>query len=126
MVDLADLARPIDIITLIEELGRKGELERVGGEGYVSDLISGLPDRPLSDLDDYVKQVQIDWRRREVSNRLKNAQSLVDDLKVSSATLGKIGKDLIEFAEEVDRRPSNFSEEGLALQFSRTYAADWR
>ena len=48
MVDLAESSRPIDIVTLVEELRRHGELESVGGGGYISDLISGLPDRRQS------------------------------------------------------------------------------
>ena len=46
MMDLADNSRPIDIITLVEELDRKKDLQAVGDVGYVSSLLDGVPDRP--------------------------------------------------------------------------------
>jgi len=46
MVDLAESSRPIDMITLIEELDRRKELEAIGDVGYVSGLVDGVPDRP--------------------------------------------------------------------------------
>lgn len=46
MVDLAKSSRPIDTITLVEELERHKELEAVGDVGYVSSLLCGVPDRP--------------------------------------------------------------------------------
>src|SRR5438445_11477974 len=52
MVDLAESSRPIDMITLIEELDRRKELEAAGDVGYVSGLVDRVPGRPS--LDDYV------------------------------------------------------------------------
>src|SRR4051794_13033591 len=46
MVELAESSRPIDTITLIEELERHKQLESVGDVGYVSGLMDGVPDRP--------------------------------------------------------------------------------
>ena len=46
MMDLAESSRPIDMITLIEELDCRRELEAVGDVGYVSGLLDGVPDRP--------------------------------------------------------------------------------
>ena len=46
MVDLAESSRPIDMITLVEELERRKELEVVGDVGYLSRLLDGVPDRP--------------------------------------------------------------------------------
>lgn len=46
MADLADSSRPIDMITLVEELERHRELAAVGDAGYVASLIDGVPDRP--------------------------------------------------------------------------------
>src|SRR5246500_1612849 len=56
MVDLAESSRPIDMITLIEELDRRKELESVGDVGYVSGLVDGVPDRPS--IEHYVKIVR--------------------------------------------------------------------
>jgi replicative DNA helicase len=46
MVDLAESSRPIDMITLVEELDRRKELEAIGDVGYISGLVDGVPDRP--------------------------------------------------------------------------------
>lgn len=56
MVDLAESSRPIDIITLVEELERHKELQSVGDVGYVSGLVDGVPDRPS--IEHYVKIVR--------------------------------------------------------------------
>src|SRR5438309_9303692 len=45
MMDLAESSRPIDMITLVEELDQRKELESVGDVGYVSGLVDGVPDR---------------------------------------------------------------------------------
>jgi replicative DNA helicase len=46
MMELADSSRPIDIITLVEELKQKSDLQAVGGDAYISSLVDGVPDRP--------------------------------------------------------------------------------
>src|SRR2546421_9424973 len=55
MVDLAESSRPIDMITLIEELDRRKELEAIGDVAYVSSLVDGVPDRPS--IEHYIKTV---------------------------------------------------------------------
>ena len=39
MMDLAESSRPIDMITLVEELDRRKELEAIGDVGYISGLV---------------------------------------------------------------------------------------
>ena len=56
MVDLAESSRPIDMITLIEELDRHKELQAIGDVAYVSSLLDGVPDRPS--IEHYVKIVR--------------------------------------------------------------------
>jgi replicative DNA helicase len=56
MVDLAESSRPIDIITLVDELSRNKELQAIGDMGYVSSLLDGVPDRPS--IEHYVKIVR--------------------------------------------------------------------
>jgi hypothetical protein len=54
--DLAVNSRPIDIITLPEELERRKELDLVGGAAYIASLLDGVPDRPS--IKHYVKMVR--------------------------------------------------------------------
>jgi len=56
MIDLAESSRPIDIITLIDELERNKELQAIGDTAYVSSLLDGVPDRPS--IEHYVKIVR--------------------------------------------------------------------
>src|SRR5450432_1027720 len=56
MVDLAESSRPIDMITLIDELDRHKDLQPIGDVGYVSSLTDGVPDRPS--IEHYVKIVR--------------------------------------------------------------------
>jgi replicative DNA helicase len=56
MVDLAEAAKPIDLITLVEELERHKELQAVGDVGYVSGLLDGVPDRPS--IEHYIQIVR--------------------------------------------------------------------
>jgi replicative DNA helicase len=56
MVDLAESSRPIDMITLFEELDRRKELEAIGDVGYISGLVDGVPDRPS--IEHYIKIVR--------------------------------------------------------------------
>ncbi len=56
MLDLSEQSRPIDIITLVDELDRKKDLQVIGDVGYVSSLLDGVPDRPS--IDHYVHIVR--------------------------------------------------------------------
>lgn len=44
MLRLSQQGRPIDLITVKEELSRKAQLEQVGGVAYVSSLVDSIPD----------------------------------------------------------------------------------
>ena len=56
MVDLAESSRPIDMVTLIEELERHKDLQAIGDVAYVSSLVEGVPERPS--IEHYVKIVR--------------------------------------------------------------------
>src|SRR5262249_14508377 len=58
MRDLATSSRPVEFLTLINELEDRKELDAVGGAGYISGLIDGLPDRPLESVMHYVGEVR--------------------------------------------------------------------
>jgi hypothetical protein len=56
MRDLIETERPIDEIALAGELGRHGELEAIGGCGFVAGLLDGVPDN--TNVDYYVRVVR--------------------------------------------------------------------
>jgi replicative DNA helicase len=56
IAELSETNRPIDIVTLTEELLRYKELDAVGGAGYLASLTDGVPRR--SSLEHYVRIVR--------------------------------------------------------------------
>jgi len=56
ITELADSGRPVDLVTLAEELSRRKEVEAIGGVAYLSSLTDGLPHRP--NIEQYVRIVK--------------------------------------------------------------------
>src|SRR5215813_10486650 len=56
MMELAEVGRPIDFVTLTEQLGQHKEIEAVGGVAYVTSLTDGLP--RVKNIEQYVKIVK--------------------------------------------------------------------
>jgi replicative DNA helicase len=83
MVEPAESSRPIDQVTLVEELNRHGELAAVGGYSYISGLVDGVPDRPS--IENYVNIVRKAADRRLAAKHIENAQRAVNDPSVPQA-----------------------------------------
>ena len=64
VVDLFDANEPIDAVTLSESLRRNGELERVGGVSFLTELIDTVP--TASNVDDYAGIVEEHALRRRL------------------------------------------------------------
>lgn len=43
IISLVDKSKPVDVVTLSEELQREGTLDEVGGASYISSLMDGVP-----------------------------------------------------------------------------------
>src|SRR4051812_7225506 len=56
MIELAETQQVIDLVTLSEQLRRKGELEASGGVAYLAQLVDGVP--RVSHLEHYTKIVK--------------------------------------------------------------------
>ncbi len=56
MTELSESGRPIDYVTLTEQLGQHNEIESVGGTVYVMSLTDGLP--RVKNIDQYVRIVK--------------------------------------------------------------------
>jgi replicative DNA helicase len=66
MVELMDSSRPIDMVTLIEELDRHRDLRAIGDVGYVSSLTDGVPDNVKGvHLREYVDILNDKYLRRQ-------------------------------------------------------------
>src|SRR5437588_9345596 len=56
MKALADQSREIDLLTLKEELARRGMLEECGGSAYIASLVDGIPD--VANVERYARIVK--------------------------------------------------------------------
>jgi replicative DNA helicase len=61
MQGMGEQAKPVDLVTLSEELMRHDELEAVGGAAYISSLTDGLP--ASANIDHYA-QIVLDRKKR--------------------------------------------------------------
>ena len=124
MGDLIRSGKPIDIVTLVEELERHNELESVGGAGYVSGLMDGIPYPPS--IQHYVKIMRATADRKRAAKLGEDVHRLAQDPSVPAAALAEIGNYLTNLGTSTDSLPPLFSEEALALRLSRKYGLDLR
>src|ERR1700747_501733 len=66
MTDLMNSQRPVDIVTLAEELAKNKEVESVGGVAYLASLTEGLPRRPV--IEEYIRIVKDKSLSRQLIN----------------------------------------------------------
>jgi replicative DNA helicase len=76
IVDLYNANQPIDALTVSDALHRKGELDRIGGAGYLSDVMDAVP--TASNIEYYAGIVEEHGLRR----RLIQAGGVLGDLAV--------------------------------------------
>jgi hypothetical protein len=79
MRPLAESSRPIDTLTLVQELDSRKELQAVGGADYVSSLVDGLPDRPLESLKHYVDEVRRSAGLRHIARAADSVRERAGD-----------------------------------------------
>lgn len=123
MMDLDASGRPIDTLTLQEELSCHEELDAIGGVAYLASLLDGVSDRPS--IEHYVKMVRTAANRRRVAELAEKTQQRAADPSVPTAALVEVGGDFAQLAAGI-ALPPRFSEESLALRFSRKYADELR
>src|SRR5260370_9658163 len=66
MSEVIDARRAGDIVALAEELGKRKEVEAVGGVAYLASLTEGLPRRPS--IEEYVRIVKDKSLSRQLIN----------------------------------------------------------
>jgi putative DNA primase/helicase len=123
MMDLAVSGRPIDTLTLQEELSCHKELDAIGGVAYLASLLDGVPDRPS--IEHYVRMVRTAADRRRVAKFAEETKHRAADPSVPTAALVEIGGDFAQLAAGI-ALPPRFSEESLALRFSQKYSDELR
>jgi|SRR6185312_3814426 len=119
IADLAESGRPIDLITLTEELARHKELATVGDAGYVSSLLDGVPDRPS--LKHYIKIVREKADQRKIMHACNAAIAALDDSSSSREVIADISERLLQIQTGSDDAPAE-----RVLKFSDAVYADWQ
>ena len=100
IADLIESNRPVDMITLVEELERRKELQTVGDVGYLTSLIVGMPDRPS--IAHYVDIVKDKAMLRGLISACNTTIALASD---QSATALPIMADLEDALLQIGGKP---------------------
>ena len=98
MHDLQETGRPVDMITLVEELDRRREVEAIGGVAYLSSLIDGVPDRPS--IEHYVRIVRNKALLRGLINAAQNAiAEAIEHSDEAEEVLGRAEQAIFQLSE---------------------------
>jgi replicative DNA helicase len=96
--DLQESGRPVDMITLVEELDRRKEVEAIGGVAYLSSLIDGVPDRPS--IEHYVRIVRNKALLRGLINAAQNAiAEAIEHSDEAEEVLGRAEQAIFQLSE---------------------------
>jgi replicative DNA helicase len=99
MGELINSGRPVDIVTLTDELGRRKEVDSVGGVAYLFSLTEGLP-RRLS-IEEYVRIVKDRSLLRQLIKHSALSISEAHDQSEDALTiLNRIVSSLLEVTEQ--------------------------
>ena len=98
MRDLQESGRPVDMITLIEELDRRKEVESIGGVAYLWSLIDGVPERPS--IEHYVRIVRNKALLRGLINVAQNAiAEAIEHTDEAEEVLGRAEQAIFQLSE---------------------------
>ena len=98
MRDLQESGRPVDMITLVEELDRRKEVEAIGGVAYLSSLIDGVPERPS--IEHYVRIVRNKALLRGLINVAQNAiAQAIEHSDEAEEVLGRAEQAIFKLSE---------------------------
>jgi replicative DNA helicase len=107
MEKLAELGRPIDTITLVEQLKREQTLEKCGGPMFLDGLVERTPTAAHAEF--YGEQVRQCWSRRKVIESARKMEALANDPGCEDArTAAAKGVEMLcEVLEERRRSTTN-------------------
>jgi replicative DNA helicase len=98
MRELQESGRPVDMITLMEELDRRKEVESIGGVAYLSSLIDGVPERPS--IEHYVRIVRNKALLRGLINIAQNTiAEAIEHTDEAEEVLGRAEQAIFQLSE---------------------------
>lgn len=100
---LVDARHPVELLTLLEELGRKGEVDEVGGPAYITALVDGVPR----------------------SSNVEHYAGIVRDKRLLRETI-RTANSLLAKAYDAEQRPTEIAADGAERLYALggTLAAD--
>ena len=75
IISLVDKARPVDLLTLADELQKCGSLEEIGGPAYLSSLMDGVP-----------KSINIEYYARIIKEKALLRRLILSSAKIISSS----------------------------------------
>jgi replicative DNA helicase len=138
MLTLFEKQQPIDVVTIQAELKKEGNLKKIGGGSYLSDLIDTVPTSAYIEhygqivKNHYVKRKLIDLSSRLVERAFEekgDVKKLLDQAEVEIFSLAQqhLRQDFIELKEvlaESFERLEEFVKKGTHLRGTATGFAD--
>ncbi|WP_396623738.1 replicative DNA helicase [Luteitalea sp.] len=98
MIQLSEKGAAIDLVTLSESLGRKDELEKIGGPAYISRLVDGVP--RTTNVEYYAQIVkEKSTLRRLISEAGKIASDAYDADRDASEILDEAERGIFSIAD---------------------------
>jgi replicative DNA helicase len=104
MQAIAEAGRPIDIVTLPEELATRRQLEAVGDYGYISGLLDGVPDRPS--IRHYVKIVREKSAQRKLVHACNATMGAIGTGCSSQEAIEGLGESVLQIQTGSDEAPA--------------------
>ena len=99
MISLGEAQQAIDLVTLTEDLHRRGELEAAGGAAYLAQLIDGVP--RISNVEHYARIVKEKAVLRNLAHRALAIQELALDAEEDAdAILDRAESSIFELADD--------------------------
>lgn len=125
VVSLGAASKPIDLITVIEELSRHRELEAIGDVGYVSSLVDGVPDRPS--IKAYVRIVKEKSAQRKLIHACNSVTAGLTEDMSSGDGMGYLTDQMLQIQTGSDEAPARrvieFSDETYTRWLATTNLA---
>jgi len=105
MIGLFERSEPVDLITLIEELRRRGQLEKIGGEFYLSELTTKV-----------TSAANIEFHAHIVLEKALMRQLIASSAEVASRAFNET-EDALELLDEAEQRIFQISEQRMKKNF---------
>ena len=130
MGQLKQLSKPVDMLTVVEKLRNDGELDGIGGVGYIQGLIDNLPSASHAEYyldilrDKQLRRTMIDRARKTIEKCFDEAQytdpqAVLGDAEKSFLEIGANGGETMPWSDAVqasfDKLNAMFSSKGNNL-----------